>query len=810
MSLGVGPRNIECDDQKTYMALPDQSMDMEAVKSMPLRSPAKEDIQAADFMLLFYRGEHPDDNESIGAHFIEDVAVNMEKFTQTFPRTCAACKPNDSKVPSRGQVRLSLMEDFNDWLPKCGLSVHQFASIDSDETFMRISMDDSEVESLYAEKNRIRLQVADEIRDDLGVIQDPDRGPTTTPYLSFSIDYNEEKLKRFGKPLFKTYHTRSQGGSIFRTVDRIRCLNVLFSKVLNFDVLVERKVLLAGFPVHYKRTLSELRHTWANFTCARFFDVLHSHQPLKLIRNYFGENLAFVFAWTGYTIRSFFVLTVCSVIFSIVYLLRRFDALDVDCVHIDIAWVTCLVLFGMGYSIRWVRVENQYCVEWDMSGNAQTSAVRAAYRGEFAESVENKKLRVRTYAPWKVYGSSIVTLVVTSSYFAFTASCSAAIYMLRPVLVGHFGSKGGPLVSMLVAAQISTCNAIWTPICNWLVWLENPKTNMDYYNSQVWKQFLFQAFNAYISFIYILFIQPFMVGCPVSYEGQHYFEACVDYCAESLVVTLATMALTQLIYMAIPYVSMHYSLKREAEELEKKFKDLIAAGEKSDSPRVVMPKRSFMEAQGKMTPYTPDDQIQDMLAMVITIGYVFLFACVAPLITLIGLFLLLLSLRVNAWKLTEVLRRPHPMRAVGIGNWNAVINLITWMGLFTSVGFIVLRSFPNEESLESVSFFPEGAALKKLMMFCVLEHVMIIIKIVTSAFWGDKREDTIVVEKRRKYLEDQLLLGTTHGFESRHHKPHFTGTADSLTQWSPLWDTVEHADDVFAWGESLMAGDSDV
>jgi hypothetical protein len=190
-----------------------------------------------------------------------------------------------------------------------------------------------------------------------------------------------------------------------------------------------------------------------------------------------------------------------------------------------------------------------------------------------------------------------------------------------------------------------------------------------------------------------------------------------------------------------------------------------------------------MEQQGKMTHYSPDDQVQDMLAMVIAVGYVFLFSCAAPIIVVITLFYLMLSLRINAWKLTVVLRRPHPMRSGGIGNWNEVITLLTWMGLLVSVAFIVLACFPHRHPHE------------QLLIFFLIERCMIALKVVFSSFVGDQRSDTTVVERRRKYLEEQLMLHKSTHTHS-HAKPKFDGELQTLTQTAALWQSVEHeADD---------------
>merc|ERR1719162_728758 len=95
-----------------------------------------------------------------------------------------------------------------------------------------------------------------------------------------------------------------------------------------------------------------------------------------------------------------------------------------------------------------------------------------------------------------------------------------------------------------------------------------------------------------------------------------------------------------------------------------------------------------------------------------------------------------------------------------------------------------------------LSCFPDATLRFKALAFFIIERFMIVLKLVAGSFLGTKRWETEVVEKRRKYLEDTLLLSKTHSFHHTHGaKPKFVGPVEMLSQGSTLWESVEHEDE---------------
>merc|ERR1719262_364156 len=68
---------------------------------------------------------------------------------------------------------------------------------------------------------------------------------------------------------------------------------------------------------------------------------------------------------------------------------------------------------------------------------------------------------------------------------------------------------------MILSAQIKIFEFSWNSIAPWLTEFENHKYPNDFYNSYLWKSFLFQAVNSYAAFMYTAVNLRFTKsGCP--------------------------------------------------------------------------------------------------------------------------------------------------------------------------------------------------------------------------------------------------------------------------------------------------------
>ena len=87
-----------------------------------------------------------------------------------------------------------------------------------------------------------------------------------------------------------------------------------------------------------------------------------------------------------------------------------------------------------------------------------------------------------------------------------------------------------------------------------------------------------------------------------------------------------------------------------------------------------------------------DSPLEDYMEVVIQYGYIVMFSASFPLAPLIALIAGIIELRVDGYKLTDIVRRPLPSGSSGIGNWLQILRFLSFVGIFTNATIIVFTS----------------------------------------------------------------------------------------------------------------------
>lgn len=131
-----------------------------------------------------------------------------------------------------------------------------------------------------------------------------------------------------------------------------------------------------------------------------------------------------------------------------------------------------------------------------------------------------------------------------------------------------------------------------------------------------------------------------------------------------------------------------------------------------------------------------DEPLDDYMEIVIGYGYVVLFGVAFPFTPLMALFLCIVELRVDAWKLCNLTRRPFPSKDGSIGIWLKVTQAMAVAGVITNVGVIIFTT----------DVFDSASSQQQWITFFIIEHALLIFKISLSA----------VIPDKPSYVEDGL------------------------------------------------------
>jgi hypothetical protein len=129
-----------------------------------------------------------------------------------------------------------------------------------------------------------------------------------------------------------------------------------------------------------------------------------------------------------------------------------------------------------------------------------------------------------------------------------------------------------------------------------------------------------------------------------------------------------------------------------------------------------------IEKQARLETY--DNPIEDYMEMALQFGYVALFGSSFPLIALLALLEIALEIRVDAWKLCYVSRRPNPFQSENIGIWKSIIIIIASLGTVVNSAIIVFTS----------GILKEYSLSQRFMCFIILEHFFILGSVIYRHF----------------------------------------------------------------------------
>ena len=141
---------------------------------------------------------------------------------------------------------------------------------------------------------------------------------------------------------------------------------------LDFDYLMESGVIVEHFPVH----MPERRHitvAWNDYRYRLVFGMITSKfldnmQPLNVIKDYYGEKLAFYFAWlihyTGWLIPPM----VIGFIFGLIEIFEGYkkDEKPEEYLNTPLSFIygMIMMIWITIFHESWIRKQNQIANEW--------------------------------------------------------------------------------------------------------------------------------------------------------------------------------------------------------------------------------------------------------------------------------------------------------------------------------------------------------------------------------------------------------------------------------------------------------------
>jgi len=650
-----------------------------------------------------------------------DMADQLMKFAaQPF------AKGEDDNELIKKNVRKSVLKDLYQQVPQWGFDIASFASIDSDELFVCNSVSSKEAIEYYVDREDLALELRPDIACKLGIGQDP-HDPTSAPpcmprnqgIVDALCNQGIIESKDAGS-LFHKYGSTGKGSTISSSRECIRIVYRELASVIDLGAAVDEGLIVAWYPVHNPQRVEEFKVMWANW-----WNLLDTsfRQPIPAIRDYFGAKVAFQFAWNGVYLKGLFMLVLIAVLqVGIIFIMNQFGINILNAKQV-IGFCIVMALWSKVVQNMYAREEAFFRENWNLTETNLDSIVRPQFIGEDVPSEVDYNITEKVFPRWRKNFRIAVSSTVT---FICVVSVAACIFLWMVTFEG----KMGTVASVLLAVQIKVFGAIFHWIAVKITNYENHKFQDDYYNSFLWKLFLFEFVNNYSAFFFMTCWGKWRKLDPDCPGGD-----CLAVLRVQLATTFAVMCVFSIIGAFVAEMMVKFWLWWEIREYRKKF---------GKEP----PPRLEMEEQAKYANIGAKEEVMTTMPLMIALGYVLLFGGVSAAIIPLAFVAYAMHMRSYALLYTCYAQRTFPQMTPGMGSWMLVVQFLMFMGVIFS-GFLFAAFGATFEGTSLT------CRLTGFLIFCLgMVSVWGITDMVFPAWDGS----ATLMAKRRQHLMRKLTL----------------------------------------------------
>ncbi|RUS78017.1 hypothetical protein EGW08_014234 [Elysia chlorotica] len=504
-----------------------------------------------------------------------------------------------------------------------------------------------------------------------------------------------------------------------------------------------------------------LDETWTKIT---------KFQPLWHIRNYFGEKIAFYFAWTGMLITTLWLPTIFGIGVFIYGLYERSSAITDVLGDVKEAFDNKVTPFfalficcwGTVFLELWKRQKATLAYEWDVDQFEANEPDRPQFYGTRVKP-DPVTSDVMWFYPFKrqlmKYTTSVSILLLM---VALVLASVIGVIIYRVIMNVDYCPNLNDnecivlttvVSSILNAVSILLLGKVYDMLAVKLTDWENHRTQTRYDDALIMKLFAFQFVNSYASCFYIAFFRG---------RGSIFKDRYVDDCEGSCMTQLSFQVLILMVAkpfpkflkdICIPFMLRFWRRRPNflrclclpcCKPTNQVGQDANPVSDEDPEAKVPPPHAShvrFLERE-RLKPDLGDFTLAEFTEKVILYGFLMLFASSFPLAPLLALVICYIDIRVDAKRMLWWYRRPVAFIAQDIGMWYGILNLVNFIGVLTNAFIIAFTS----------SWGSQFSTTGKLWVVIGFEHIVFFLKFVLAYLIPDVPQEVRMAIRRERYL----------------------------------------------------------
>ncbi|GLE04968.1 hypothetical protein PINS_up013952 [Pythium insidiosum] len=529
--------------------------------------------------------------------------------------------------------------------------------------------------------------------------------------------------------------------AVLRTIDCLRFTRQIVDAEFDIDLMLRHGLITAFVPLHSasrydctarRETLLEhwvafwraphLPGEWEpsqHWVLSQLARLSPFRQPLRDIRDYFGECIAFYFAWLACYNQWLLIPTVASLVLLIEVRSHASDPSGVVCSSLltyligdvsthpapiayelptgPIALGVGTLVWGLLFIKFWERRSLWHQLEWGMTDLTHDLTNRVNFRGEIRRNPATQQLEVHFPGRVRIFRQAMSAIVLVLLCAVHIVVVVALLVGVQSYSVAWIGLRVTVITSTLAVALLVEWNGdVISAVAHHLSEWENYQNEVEFQRSVILKVFLLQAANTYVPLWLVAF----------GYEAVGRLPGCLSFATHVAPHVGSLVQLQLLLFLLfVTRITSHVLLivqgifRRHHHQLLQKQRSAAVPSAWAHSPtkrreankskpptaklNVVVPS---VEAELALEPY--GGCFEDYTEIVVQFGVVVMFSGVFPVAPLFSFIACALELRLDALDLCVSLRRPTPDVADSIGPWHACLHVLLKLGLLTNVGLI--------------------------------------------------------------------------------------------------------------------------
>lgn len=509
-------------------------------------------------------------------------------------------------------------------------------------------------------------------------------------------------------------------------------------------------------------------------------------QPLFKIRNYYGERIAFYFAWSGMLCTTLWIPTLFGLC---VFIYGLYESATVDNGATNNAtglvnsfkdlfgnfkqsfdngitpyFGLVICVWGTIFLEMWKRKNCELAYEWDVEDFEQNEPDRPSFKG-----TEPKKDPVTEEFVWYYpFKRQCIKFLLSFSVLIFMICLVLisviSIIMYRVIMNIDYCPGIDPaeclllttvLSSVLNAISILILSRIYNTLAHWLTEWENHRTQTKFDDALIFKLFAFQFVNSYASCFYIAFFRGKFDSVGFLNE-EKYKDSCEGSCMTQLSFQILVLMLLKpvpkfLKDIILVWIKRIWRRNPNCCACLRKISFFSSSNQVSDGDveKAARDGKNYEQLSEHlmflkhehMKPTLGDFTLDEYTEKIIQYGFLMLFATSFPLAPLLALLTNLFDLRVDAKRLLWWYRRPIAHVAQDIGMWYDILLFVNFAGVVSNAFLIAFTSSWGSK-------YDTGG---KLIIVIAFEHIVFSLKYIVAYLIPDTPAHVSLAIRREQY-----------------------------------------------------------